>query len=65
MGSADADLAMTLTQYLMDRSEEELNEPNTRFIILALALLFLGTCWPKWWALCSLKFLQAHRTRAR
>ena len=43
VGTANTELAMALTQHLMERTEDELNESNTRFVILALALVFLGT----------------------
>lgn len=43
VGTADGDLPMQLTQLLMEKIEEELADPNMRFVILMLGLIFLGS----------------------
>lgn len=46
VGSANGDVAGTFLQALMERSESELDEKWARFMGLALALLYLGKCYP-------------------
>lgn len=43
VGSANGDVAGTILQALMERSDDELNEKWARFMGLSLALLYLGT----------------------
>jgi 26S proteasome regulatory subunit N1 len=43
VGSGDGEVASTLLQTMMERSEEELNSEWTIFMSLALGLNFLGT----------------------
>ncbi|KAG8688769.1 proteasome regulatory particle base subunit, partial [Ceratobasidium sp. 423] len=42
VGSCNGEVAMTILQTLMEREESALNEKWTRFMILGLALLYLG-----------------------
>ncbi|CAI4221042.1 unnamed protein product [Auanema sp. JU1783] len=43
VGTADHTVAMEMLQTLMEKSEQELAEPNMRFLALGIALIFLGT----------------------
>ncbi|PAV63079.1 hypothetical protein WR25_19852 [Diploscapter pachys] len=43
VATADNTVAMELLQFLMERSEAELQDTNMRFIALGIALIFLGT----------------------
>lgn len=43
VGSCNGEVAMTILQTMMERDEAALSEKWTRFMILGLALLYLGT----------------------
>lgn len=43
VGSCNGEVAMTILQTMMERDESALNEKWTRYMILGLALLYLGT----------------------
>jgi 26S proteasome regulatory subunit N1 len=42
VGSCNGEVAMAILQTLMERDESALNDKWTRFMILGLALLYLG-----------------------
>lgn len=63
VGSANGDVAGTFLQALMERSEKELDEKWTRYLALALALLYLGMlliCDRRW--TCTYEHVQANKT---
>jgi len=42
VGTCDDDVAQSILQILMEKDEEQLNDPFTRIFALGLGLLFLG-----------------------
>lgn len=48
VGTGDHIAAMEMLTLLMERTQEELNEPNMRFLALGIALIFLGKIRPAW-----------------
>jgi 26S proteasome regulatory subunit N1 len=42
VGTCDSDVSQSILQTLMDKEEDQLNDPFTRMFALGLGLLFLG-----------------------